>query len=109
MDLTVITTYYVRAEALDDFRELLRRHWPTLRELGLVTAADPLYYAGAVGPDGGVPLVEIFEWSSAGAAQQAHTHPAVSSVWEQMGQYWVHDGAVPARSHLSVHPLEVIH
>jgi hypothetical protein len=34
---TVICTYRVRADAEDQFRELLGRHWSLLRELGFVT------------------------------------------------------------------------
>jgi hypothetical protein len=108
-NLTVISTYYVRADALGDFHELLRRHWPTLRDLELVSAEAPQYFAGSPGADGGVPFVEIFEWASPSAAQQAHTHPAVSAIWERMGEMWVTDGAVPPRSHLAVRALDVAH
>lgn len=30
-------------------------------------------------------MIEIFEWADEGATQRAHTHPAVSGVWEAMG------------------------
>ncbi|WP_426512437.1 hypothetical protein ACPPVO_18510 [Dactylosporangium sp. McL0621] len=109
MDLTVISTYRVRSDALGDFRDLLGRHWPILRELELVTATPPQYYAGAAGDDGGVPVVEIFEWSSESAAQQAHTHPAISEIWERMATMWAPGGAAPVRTHLAVHPLAVAH
>src|SRR4029450_13404850 len=60
---TVITTYLVRADAVDDFRALLERHWPVLRELELVSEAAPQYFVGHPNEDGGVPVVEIFEWA----------------------------------------------
>jgi hypothetical protein len=106
-NLIVITTYHVRADAVDAFRDLLRRHWPVLRELELVTDTPAQYYVGEPESDGGVPVVEIFQWSGPTAPQRAHTHPAISTIWEQMGALWVHDGARSARAHLSVRPLEV--
>jgi hypothetical protein len=108
-NLTTISTYRVRVEAVGEFQALLARHWPALRELELVTATEPQYYAGPAGPDGGVPIVEIFEWSGEGAAHQAHTHPAISAIWERMATMWAPAGDAPVRAHLSVHPLEVAH
>ncbi|MFI5914250.1 hypothetical protein [Dactylosporangium sp. NPDC051541] len=108
-NLTIISTYRVRADALGEFQELLGRHWPVLRELELVTATAPQYYAGDAGPDGGVPIVEIFEWSSGSAAQHAHTHPAISEIWERMATMWAPGSTEPVRAHLAVHPLEVAH
>jgi hypothetical protein len=106
---TMISTYVVRADAVDAFRKLLERHWPTLRELELATDTPPLYYIGGTTDEGGVPIVEILEWSSDDAAALAHVHPAVSTIWEQMSQLWLENSASPVRTHLSVRPLEVAH
>lgn len=106
---TMISTYVVRSDAVDAFRKLLERHWPTLRELELATDTPPLYYIGGVTDDGGVPIVEIVEWSSENAAALAHTHPAISTIWEQMSELWVEGSARPVRTHLSVRPLDVAH
>lgn len=108
-NLTMISTYVVRADAVDAFRKLLERHWPTLRELELATDTPPVYYIGDITDEGGVPFVEILEWSSDNAAGLAHTHPAVSTIWEQMSQLWVKNSAHPVRTHLSVRRLEVAH
>jgi hypothetical protein len=106
---TMISTYVVRSDAVDAFRKLLERHWPTLRELELATDNPPLYYIGDETGEGGVPFVEILEWSSENAAALAHTHPAISAIWEQMALLWVENSASPVRTHLSVRPLEVTH
>jgi hypothetical protein len=108
MDLTIISTYRVRADAYGDFQELLGRHWPVLRQLELVTNRPPQYFAGSPDTDGGVPVVEIFEWASEQAAAHAHEHPAVGEIWQEMATMWA-GGAAPVRSHLAVHPLDLEH
>lgn len=81
---TVVATYRVRAGKEAAFLELLARHFPTLRRLGLVTADPPVVYRGA--EDDGRPIVfEIFTWRDAAAVQTAHESPAVMEIWEAMG------------------------
>ncbi|MFC3078590.1 hypothetical protein ACFODL_10880 [Phenylobacterium terrae] len=86
---TVICTYRVKAGARDAFLDLLRRHWPTLRDAGLATDQPALVFESAPGPDPhdekGVTFVEIFSWAGAESARLAHETPAVMSVWEPMG------------------------
>jgi hypothetical protein len=81
---TVFCHYRVREEVKTELLDLLARHWPTLRELELVTDTPARVY---LGEDGGGPLViEMFEWVSEEASATAHTHPRVSEIWEQMGR-----------------------
>ncbi|MFY9889275.1 MAG: hypothetical protein WAK71_13270 [Streptosporangiaceae bacterium] len=77
---TVIGTFRVRAEAEGDFRSLLRRHWPTLHELGFVTDEPSVIYRGH---DGGLTYVEIFTWAE-GGYEHAREHPAVLAIWGPM-------------------------
>ena len=78
---TVICTYRVRADAEDQFRSLLDRHWRTLRDLGFVTEEESLVFRScdSVSPT----YVEIFTWVEGGFGQ-AHEHPAVLALWEPM-------------------------
>lgn len=80
---TVICLYRVASGREAEFTELLRRHWPTLQALGLVTDEPPRRYRGAE-QDGGPLFVEIFDWKSEEAARLAHQHPEVMAVWEPM-------------------------
>jgi hypothetical protein len=83
MPETVIGTYLVRTDTEDDFVGLLRRHWPTLSALGLVTSTPAVVYRGE--DEAGAPYyVEIFEWADAEAVRQAHEHPEVMAIWEPM-------------------------
>jgi hypothetical protein len=76
---TVICTYRVRAEAEDEFCDLLARHWHVLHELGFVTDDDSLVLRKIGEPT----YVEIFTWVEAGF-EQAHEHPDVLAIWEPM-------------------------
>jgi len=77
---TVICTYRVRPDCEDTFRELLRRHWPTLDQLGFVTAEPSVIYREI---DEHPTYVEIFTWVE-GGYEQAREHPAVLAIWAPM-------------------------
>jgi hypothetical protein len=77
---TVICTYRVQPQAEERFRDLLGRHWRTLRELGFVTDQPAVVFRGL---DGGLTYVEIFTWVEGGFAQ-AHEHPDVLAIWESL-------------------------
>jgi hypothetical protein len=76
---TVICTYRVRADAENEFRALLRRHWSTLRDLGFVTDDATLILRAVDEPT----YVEIFTWVD-GGFELAHEHPDVLAIWEPM-------------------------
>lgn len=61
--------------------ELVEKHLPLLRKLGLATARDAIH---AVGEDGTV--LEIFEWTESGAAEKAHADPEVGALWGEMAE-----------------------
>jgi len=82
--VTVICSYRVREGCQDRFKALLEKHWPTLREAGLATDREPVFYLGddqGKGPH----FIEIFEWRDAEAPGLAHGSPEVMAVWEPMG------------------------
>ena len=82
---TVIAIYRVRADQEDAFFELLKRHHPTLLELGLATEDPPVVYRGEERDPKGPIVFEIFSWKSADAPRVAHETPEVGQVWEAMG------------------------
>ena len=86
---TVICTYKVKPGKEAAFEDLLRKHWLTLRQHGLVTADPPLIYRGLPSPKGRPGAenvyVEIFAWKDARASGLAHESPGVMAVWEPMG------------------------
>ena len=80
---TVLCTYRVKPDKEDEFLELLRQHWPKLRELGMVTSAPSTVYRGTDGEQRPY-FVEIFSWSSPEVVERAHQHPEIMAIWEPM-------------------------
>lgn len=83
---TVVATYRVQSDLLDDFMALLDEHHPALADAGLVAEdSSPIVYRGA--ERGGGPIVfEIFTWASPEASAEAHRTPSIAKIWESMGE-----------------------
>jgi hypothetical protein len=79
-----ICTYRVKPGMEDEFEQLLRQHWPTLRDLELVTDTPPPAYKGT-DETGGTFFVEILTWKNPETPNRAHELPGVMAVWEPMG------------------------
>ena len=80
---TVLCTYRVKPDKETEFREVVRQHWPKLRELGMVTDEASALYRG-VDEKQRPYFVEIFTWSTPAAVEKAHQHPEVLAIWEPM-------------------------
>ncbi len=61
--------------------EEVKNHLPTLRALDLVT--DRVSHVMRA-KDG--TIIEVFEWKSKEAVEQAHTNPGVLAMWERFGK-----------------------
>lgn len=83
--ITSINRYRVKRDSVDEFLEIIDRHWATLHDLELVSDRDVEVYVGEERGGGGPLVVEIFDWVDEDASGRAHTHPLVSEVWEAMG------------------------
>jgi hypothetical protein len=104
---TAICLYRVSAGREDAFADLLKRHWPTLSALGLVTDRRPLHYRG-VEREGGTLFVEIFEWRSEDASGVAHQHPEVMAIWEPMDALTESRGGRPNMEFPHVQPIQIL-
>jgi hypothetical protein len=100
-----IAQYRVKPGAEDQFTDVLRRHTTTLRSLGLITDRPVEVFVGAEKQIEGPLFVEIFEWTGADGAAQAHTHPQISQMWETMGELCESRGGRPMFEFPSVRPL----
>jgi quinol monooxygenase YgiN len=78
MSMIAIASYKPKRGKEAAFPELLRQHIPTQRAEGLVSDR-PTYLMHA--RDG--TIIEVFEWLSSGAKQQAHQSDAVMHLWKQ--------------------------
>jgi hypothetical protein len=79
-----ICTYRVRAGKEDEFIALLRQHWPTLRDLGMVEDTPSLVFRGT-DESGGPVITEILTWKDGDIPNRAHDVPSVMALWEPMG------------------------
>ncbi len=105
---TVVCLYRVAEGNQSAFEALLERHWPTLREVDLVTEQPPLHLRGSE-QQGGQPLyVEIFEWRSAEGSELAHQHPAVMEIWESMGTLTESRDGRPNMEFPHFQPIELV-
>jgi len=76
MGETVIACYRPRTGQAAGLDQLLDEHLPTLRRLGLATGREVVTLRASDGS-----ILEIFEWVSGEAAEQAHSHPEVRELW----------------------------
>jgi hypothetical protein len=81
MGRIVVACYRPKPGKEKALRALIVDHVPTLRRIGLVTERLPILMEAGDGT-----LIEVFEWASAEAIQQAHGHPAVLRMWEEYGK-----------------------
>ncbi|MEP6654874.1 MAG: hypothetical protein ABJA82_16035 [Myxococcales bacterium] len=71
--------YRVRSGREDAFLQLLRQHWPTLRDLGLASEEESTILRGE--EEGGSFFVELLPWRDDSAPGEAHKYPQVVSLW----------------------------
>jgi hypothetical protein len=69
-------------EALFD---LVKKHWPVLRDAGLATAEPALVWRATDKRSGKLYFIEVFSWTNAEAPGLAHQLPEVMKIWEPMG------------------------
>lgn len=71
--------YKPKAGKAGALKELTKTHVPRLKKEGLVTDREAIIMEAADGT-----IIEVFEWLSPEAIQQAHTNAAVQQMW---GEY----------------------
>ena len=76
MGIITIAAYKPKPGKEADLREIVRSHVPTLR--GEKLATDRISHV-MTSKDG--TIVEVFEWASPQAIQDAHHNPTVMSMW----------------------------
>ena len=76
--VVVIACYRPKPDREQALLALTRTHVPRLRAAGLATDREPMIL---VAEDGTV--VEVFEWVSQDAIDQAHAHPDVLQMWSE--------------------------
>ena len=81
MGTIVIVVYKPRDGKAAELEELVANHVPILRHEGLVTERQPVIMRAS---DGSV--IEVFEWLSPTAIDDAHNNERVQALWERFEQ-----------------------
>ena len=76
MGRIVIVAYQPKEGKSAELKKLVRTHVPRLKQEGLVTDREPVILEATNGA-----IIEVFEWLSAEAIQQAHQNKAVYNMW----------------------------
>ena len=79
---TVIAAYRPKPGKDQELRKLIREHRKTLTRAHLITSRPTMVLRAR--SDG--TLLEIFEWTSSKAADEAHQHPAIRAMWNKLAQ-----------------------
>jgi quinol monooxygenase YgiN len=74
----VIAAFKPKPGKHEELASVVQKHWSILSARGLVTER-PRYAMRA--QDG--TILEVFEWSSAEAIEQAHADPGVQALWKE--------------------------
>lgn len=72
----VIACYKPKPGKAEGLKKLMREHLPTLKTQDLVTDRASIMMEAKDGT-----IIEVFEWKSQAAIDQAHTNPQVLEMW----------------------------
>jgi hypothetical protein len=82
MERVVIALYRPKKGKEKELKKLVvEQHLKILREQQLVTDRKPVIMQAADNT-----IVEVFEWKSKKAIEEAHSNPAVQKLWEQFSE-----------------------
>jgi len=86
-EIPVPTLVIYRAKAGKEAQllELVKSHWPTLKNLGLAAPTPAKIWRAQGKRDGKVAFIEMFEWKDEVSSDVAHQTPEVMALWEPMG------------------------
>jgi len=81
----MLVSYHPKPRKEKELLPLIRKHWPTLNRLGLVTRKRPLIWRATDHRSNRSYFVELFQWKDGKSSAVAHQSPEVMAVWERMG------------------------
>lgn len=77
----VIVAYKPKVGKAEALRQLMREHLSILKDQNLVTDRASIIMEAKDGT-----IIEVFEWKSKSAIEQAHTNPVVLKMWERYAE-----------------------
>lgn len=83
--VNMLVTYRPKKGKENELLALVKKHWPALNQVGLVTKEPAKIWKASDKRSGAVYFVETFQWKDAEAPGIAHQTPEIMAVWEPMG------------------------
>ena len=77
----VFAIYKPHENKENELKKLIAKHVPILKSNNLITDRKPI----VVQSKNGI-YIEIFEWKSNHAVEEAHENPEVQKLWDEMGK-----------------------
>ena len=77
----VIVAYKPKAGKAEALKQLMREHLSVLKSQNLVTNRASIIMEAKDGT-----IIEVFEWKSKSAIEQAHSNPVVLKMWEKYAE-----------------------
>ena len=77
----VFAIYKPHKNKENELKKLIAKHVPILKSNNLITDRKPI----VVQSKNGI-YIEIFEWKSNHAVEEAHENPEVQKLWDEMGK-----------------------
>lgn len=81
MGRITIASYRPKPGKERDLLKLVKEHMPILQSQQLITDRVPIVMQA-----GDKTIIEIFEWKSRKAIDEAHTNPAVQELWNRFNE-----------------------
>jgi quinol monooxygenase YgiN len=81
----MLVKYMPKPGSEERLLELVRQHWPTLRQLRMATSSPAQLFRAVDKRTGRTTVIEMFEWTDDTSSETAHQTPEVMAVWEPMG------------------------
>ena len=81
----MLVSYFPKKGKERKLLTLIRKHWPALKRVGLVSKMPPHIYRATDKRTNRRYFVEMFEWRDDQASGIAHRTPDVMAIWEPMG------------------------
>jgi hypothetical protein len=82
--VTMLVSYYPKEGKERALLSLLRRQWPTLNRIGLVSKMPQTLWRASDKRTGRRYFVELFEWKDGRSSGRAHRTPEVMAIWNPM-------------------------
>ena len=79
--IIALALYRPKEGKTEELKRILHNHIPTLREEVLITEREVIAFQAEDGT-----LIEVLEWRSEQAIEQAHQSVKVMAVWDQIGE-----------------------